>query len=698
MRVAFCFLLITLGLAGERDPASLDRRPLREARSKNELFRLRVHSGRPSRAAGGHCRAVLFKQVGAKASARRVWTATLANEIAPRQALIRDDGRFVVTLDEFRRGGAAHAVVIYGQQGKRLREFGLRELLRGDDWDNLKVERRAIEWLSGADFTFVDKPPQFVITLEWGREIHIDLEHLEIAKDAGVSQQGDSEMKTDIPPEILALLAQTTSAPSTTGEALTEGSDQAVLHALEELGRLAALSGVEVEGLKAPSPAAVARNDADELAGIAGNSYTTSAVVPAPDPANPADYESWVLEQTRTDGPSAATLYQAAIDDAVDWEGDAALFGAALDGDSTALSSPEIVEWLAANADALAQFRAATELEYRGFPMETEDGLLIGFQLPHLSRMRLLSKAAVIQARQFEAEGNLDAAMGNYLDTLAVGSQASQGPTLIENLVGMAIQSLASDRLLDTFAADAAADLDYAALADGLSRTYESTRPVEDTYQFERAMALDIVQRGFEVNPETSHYRVSEEGIETVGRALGIIEADNTPALAEVAIGVMLGTKGFERMVEQVNTHYDALTDAARMPYQQAQQALDEIEAPLDEPGFGFRNPLLTHLLPSLRRATFVTVRNETSRRATLLVANLKSHRQQYGTYPESLGVFGDSDIVFDPFTDEYFAYRRDGDGFVLYSLGANGADDGGMHDWRGNTNDLVYWPRPPKD
>ena len=48
-----------------------------------------------------------------------------------------------------------------------------------------------------------------------------------------------------------------------------------------------------------------------------------------------------------------------------------------------------------------------------------------------------------------------------------------------------------------------------------------------------------------------------------------------------------------------------------------------------------------------------------------------------------------------DPFTNQPFAYRRDGNSFTLYSLGDNGTDEGGVHDARGETNDVVFWPRP---
>lgn len=726
MKTRHGLLVIALLLSIASDAAGQDRRPLREARSENNRFRLRIHAGRPNAGESGRARAVLFERVGESGRERRVWHAKLANEVAPRRTLIRNDGRFVVTLDEFRRGGAAHAVVIYDEHGKLLREFHLRELLRRGDWKNVEVQRQAVEWLPGAAFAFRDEPPQFVIKLKWGREIQIDLEKLAVAGDerptgqtAGdntKAEQAPADVGADIPPEILALLEQPTTAPATDAEATHEASTEAVQRALEGLRRMAEASGVGVEGLER-TPAADAEVAATEQrstatageAGIpgveeqsvfAGNSATTGVPVPAPDPANPVDYVAWMREQTLTEGPSAVPYYQAAMDSVVEWEGDYDLFSddlfsAAMDGDPDALASPEITEWLAANQDALDQFRAATDFEFRGMFMETDDGTVIGLLLPQLSKTRLLAKAAVIEARQLEAAGDVDAAMDRYLDVMAAGAHAGQGPTLIENLVGIAMQTLASRQALDSFARLDDDDVDYVGLAEAMVDSYRPTRPIEETFQFERVMILDVIQRSYEWSPETESYRVSEEGLEHFSNTLGITGGGGP---AELALGFVLGNIGFESMTEQVNTHYDALTDAARMPYQQGRQAFRDAEAPMRDPNFRFRNPLLAVLMPSLSRAAHLTTKSESSRRATLLVTHLRAHRQQYGTYPDSLDVFGDAEMLVDPFTDQSFAYYRDGEDFTLYSLGGNGIDDGGVHDRRGDTNDIVYWPRPPKE
>lgn len=59
-----------------------------------------------------------------------VWTAALVNPIAPVTAAISDDGRYVVTFDNWGGVGRGdHVVVIYGARGEAVRSLRLNEIL-----------------------------------------------------------------------------------------------------------------------------------------------------------------------------------------------------------------------------------------------------------------------------------------------------------------------------------------------------------------------------------------------------------------------------------------------------------------------------------------------------------------------------------------------------------------------------------------
>jgi hypothetical protein len=58
-----------------------------------------------------------------------------------------------------------------------------------------------------------------------------------------------------------------------------------------------------------------------------------------------------------------------------------------------------------------------------------------------------------------------------------------------------------------------------------------------------------------------------------------------------------------------------------------------------------------------------------------------KIYKNQNGRYPADLGALVPGilpEVPIDPFTGKPLVYRLEGDGFIVYSLGSNGKDDGG--------------------
>ena len=76
-------------------------------------------------------------------------------------------------------------------------------------------------------------------------------------------------------------------------------------------------------------------------------------------------------------------------------------------------------------------------------------------------------------------------------------------------------------------------------------------------------------------------------------------------------------------------------------------------------------------------------------------VAAIRLHRQRTGRYPDSLAALRLGDLAIDPFTGAPFVYKVDPQrGFMLYSVGTNRVDDGGIQrDGWGAQGDLVILP-----
>ena len=84
---------------------------------------------------------------------------------------------------------------------------------------------------------------------------------------------------------------------------------------------------------------------------------------------------------------------------------------------------------------------------------------------------------------------------------------------------------------------------------------------------------------------------------------------------------------------------------------------------------------------------------NEGQASTVQLAAALNLYQQRNGAYPSSLedlrGVL--PVLPIDPCSGKSFLYRREGAGFVVYSVGVNGVDDGGDAK---EVRDVVFRPR----
>lgn len=117
----------------------------------------------------------------------------------------------------------------------------------------------------------------------------------------------------------------------------------------------------------------------------------------------------------------------------------------------------------------------------------------------------------------------------------------------------------------------------------------------------------------------------------------------------------------------------------ARRPYYETRASLRERERKIAErPWYAYFSKLLMGNL----EAAFM---KEAQLEATLLAARTglacRLYKSRTGSYPESLGALVPGilkDVPVDPFTGRPLVYRRDGEGFIVYSLGSNQKDDGG--------------------
>ncbi len=706
LKQLFVFGLVALATAVA---LAADGRPVREAISQNREYTLRIEPGRLGRS-GSTCTATMTKSGERDARGKELWKRPLVNDRAPAQVFIRNDAKFTITLDEHGRGGARNALVVYGEDGRLLRHYLITDLLSKADWRHVRASKRSLDWLDDARCRFDTPRNVFVIELSWGRSIVLDLQTLQIVRSTTDVPTG---LLLDVPPQIVALLESSASPdddaeddeiaatqPSDPGALATESSPGAP--PIPDCGEIIEIAGTTIGGPdddqdasastaeEAPgAELAAARNDAHSERTDAAH----DSPYPRPNPAAPSDYVSWLNQFGQADpDQDARPLYDSAVSQFVPFEGDQTLLTNALNGDAEALESPAVGAWLESNRAALESFRQGAMLDQRSWSLHSEDGALISVLLPDLSPMRQLAKASILDGRRLAAEGNVTEAADRILDAMAAGGHIGTGVTLIENLVATAMQSQGAEALLDIQAAAPEGALDYAKLAQEAGAAARPVIPYGDVLIGERLMSLDTLQRLYTPGPDGQYVPDRQRIVEFTGLVSGD-QGDEIQAALEAWIPI--DRPGFDAVVADVNNYFDRASDAVDSPYVSARVQLEALDKSI--PARRSTNPLLSQLAPSLSRAHFARTRGEATRRAAVLVANLNSYRQQHGSYPDSLGDFNGADFATDPFTGGAFVYQREGDSFRLYSTAANGVDDGGAHDPKAETGDVVYWPRPPR-
>lgn len=123
-----------------------------------------------------------------------IWTTKLVNDEAPKEAIVSEDGRFVVTFDEIGKqsisvGYGENVLVVYGANGTLIRKFRLEELLTGQEIAGL----RTIEgcWLGPGTRSGIERT--------WRSSAHIDAGVLVLTIEPGESDKaGALQIRVDL--------------------------------------------------------------------------------------------------------------------------------------------------------------------------------------------------------------------------------------------------------------------------------------------------------------------------------------------------------------------------------------------------------------------------------------------------------------------------------------------------------------------
>jgi hypothetical protein len=386
-------------------------------------------------------------------------------------------------------------------------------------------------------------------------------------------------------------------------------------------------------------------------------------------------------------------------DSAVDSYGQNTLEGATEDVLEQAMSRPwtseqipPLAEWVRANQKPLDMLREASRRPRCYFPstsfLNRERETLFAMLLSGQQSAREAARALSTRAMWHLGEGRTEEAWHDLLAAHRIARLMAQGPTLVEQLIAIAIDGIACDRTQTLIHRGNLSAEHLQWIRRDLAALPPFTGTAKTMDQLERLGTIDAIIHL--AAPSNGNW---EETMAIMGNDTG-----GLPLLHAVSVDWNL-------ILRDVNKWYDRLADAANLASRpERQAAFDKIEADMERLVAENQRPMKLALstvsrhqrseviaammigmfLPAVSAATNAEDRANAVMQLTQLAAALAEHRAAHGEYPVKLDqlVPGVLDkLPLDIHTASPFIYRRDGDGYLVYSAGDNGKDDGGSNE-----------------
>jgi len=373
---------------------------------------------------------------------------------------------------------------------------------------------------------------------------------------------------------------------------------------------------------------------------------------------------------------------------------------------------PRVAEWLKANEKPLSVAIEASKRPQYFLPLvptRTKQGSsgLIGALLPSVQSCRGLAHALAARAMQAVGEGHFDDAWQDLLACHRLGRLVARGATLIELLVGIAIDSIASSAdlaYLERAGLDAKAIKDRLRDLRRLPPMSSAADKVDVTERFSFLDCVMMVDRGGLAYLEGLAGGPPKEPNALMKQVLHGIDWD--PALR-------LANRWFDRMAAAMR-----IQDRAKR-----EKELDQIEEDLKKQRkeivdsgalskilLAFATPqkmgkqigqiMISLLVPAIHKIQQASDRSEQIQGNLYLAFALACYHREHGRYPDKLDALKPGYLEYIPqdiFSGEALIYRPKEKGYLLYSVGLNGRDDEGRGygDAEGTDDLSVRMPLP---
>ncbi len=357
---------------------------------------------------------------------------------------------------------------------------------------------------------------------------------------------------------------------------------------------------------------------------------------------------------------------------------------------------PNIAAWLKANEKPLAVVIEATKRTHYYSPMvpkRTKNGppLLINALLPGVQQCREIAKALTARALLRVGRGRFDDAWQDLLACHRLGRLVARGATLIELLVGFAIDAVAGKADLALLER---VDWKTKQTIDHLRELRELVPmpPVADRVDFgERFWLLEIIVTFDRYGPEVMDNALADGPVKGSSLWTKPFQArvDYEPAMRNanrwfnrIAKALRVEDRTTRaKQLEQIETDLKGLKNKV----QESMPGMLELLFMKDSDkirGKAIGNILIGLMAPAVSKVQAAADRREQSQNNLYVAFALAAYRHDHGRYPHELEALSPKYLDRTPtdmFSDKPLIYRPSENGYLLYSVGVNGQDEQGQ-------------------
>ncbi len=357
-----------------------------------------------------------------------------------------------------------------------------------------------------------------------------------------------------------------------------------------------------------------------------------------------------------------------------------------LDIESRAKAAPAVLDGLRTNEAVLAELRAASRRPLSRYPVVYDLDDPWAILLPHLGNLRAACRRLQLRACAELAMGRSDDALEDVKLMLYLADSVKEETFLISYLVRIACLQLATQPVWEGLAEHAWSDAQLQEIQERFAK-YNFVADMKRPLDSERAadfMTPELIRKkGLGVlvdliGPPGSPTPHDERVANLFGRIIpsGWYDQEQVSLCRLYQMQLEGAFDGTKKRVWPSQVEAD--TRELEKAIHGAETAADKFRAI-----FVDHQVLAAILLPALNRIPLKGAAAQTAADQAMLACALERYRLAEGTFPETLDALAPrfmSVLPHDVITGEPYKYRRTDDGqFVLYSVGWNEKDDGGV-------------------